>query len=122
MTYTDEQLKRIWKSTDGRCHLTGRRLLLKDYGKTWEVDHSKPRAKGGSDHGNNLKPALVSANRSKQATGSRATRRSHGLKRSPMSAAEQGRKRGGNTASGAVLGPVPGQQSLGCQAPWWVGF
>ncbi|MBI5068690.1 MAG: hypothetical protein HZB56_10660 [Deltaproteobacteria bacterium] len=67
-----------------------------------------PRAKGGSDHGNNLKPALVAANRSKQTTGSRAVRRSNGLRRSPMSPAEQGRKRASNTASGAVLGAAAG--------------
>lgn len=113
MAYTKDELRRIWKSTDGRCHLTGRRLLLKDYSETWEVDHSRPRAKGGSSHGNNLKPALVSANRSKQATGSRAVRRRNGLTRSPMSPGEQGRKRSSNTAGGALVGATTGAAIAG---------
>jgi hypothetical protein len=108
MAYSKEQLSRIWKCTDGRCHLTGKRLRLRDYGKTWEVDHSKPRAKGGSDHGNNLKPALMSANRSKQATSSRATRRKHGLTRSPMSREEQGRTRATNATAGGLAGAAAG--------------
>lgn len=108
MSYESKELRRIWKSTNGRCHLTGRRLRLKDYGRTWEVDHSKPRAKGGSDHGNNLKPALIRANRSKQASTSRSVRRRHGLVRSPMSAAERSRRRARNAVDGAAVGAVAG--------------
>ncbi len=108
MAYKKAQLQRIWKSTDGRCHLTGRRLRLKDFGVTWEVDHSKPRARGGSDHGNNLMPALVAANRSKQAMTSRAVRRGNGLRRSPLSPAEQQRNRSNNAAAGAALGVAAG--------------
>ena len=113
MAYTEEQIRRAWKSTDGRCHLTGRRLRLSDYGRTWEIDHSKPRAKGGSDHGNNLKPALLVVNRSKQASTSRAVRRAYGLQRSPMSRAEQNRNRVNNAAGGAVLGAVAGGAMAG---------
>ncbi len=113
MGYTKVQLQRIWKSTDGRCHLTSRRLRLKDYGITWEVDHSKPRAKGGSDHGNNLKPALVTANRSKQAMTSRAVRQGNGLRRSPMSVAEQQRNRVNNAAAGAAVGVAVGAAVAG---------
>ena len=39
------------------------------YGKTsemgWNVDHSKPQAKGGTDHLNNLQPMNSRANSSK---------------------------------------------------------
>ena len=39
------------------------------YGKlspmAWEVDHSKPKSKGGTDHLNNLQAMNPSANRSK---------------------------------------------------------
>ena len=39
------------------------------YGKTsdmgWEIDHSKPQSKGGSDHLNNLQPLNTKANRQK---------------------------------------------------------
>jgi 5-methylcytosine-specific restriction endonuclease McrA len=108
MSYTKAELRRIWASTAGRCHLSGKCVRLSDYGSTWEVDHSKPRAKGGSDHGNNLKPATLKANRSKQARSSRAARRDHGLARSPMSKKEQGRRRGNNTAAGLAMGAGAG--------------
>ena len=39
------------------------------YGKVtpmgWEIDHSKPKSKDGTDHLNNLQPMNTSANRSK---------------------------------------------------------
>ncbi len=31
----------------------------------WEIDHSKPQSKGGTDHLNNLNPLQTSANREK---------------------------------------------------------
>ena len=51
----------------------------------WEVDHSRPRAAGGSDHGNNLYGAHISCNRSKGAVSSRAARTRHGTPRTPKS-------------------------------------
>lgn len=113
MKYTAEQRKRIWKSTNGRCHLTGRRLKLADYGTTWEIDHSRPRARGGSDHANNLKPATITANRAKQAASSRAVRRRHGLSRSPMSPAERSRTKSRRALGGAVAGAALAAAVLG---------
>jgi len=47
----------------------GNEMYRHSYGKTsekgWEVDHSKPQSKGGTDHLNNLNPMNPSANRSK---------------------------------------------------------
>ena len=102
MCYLKHELQRIWKSTNGRCHLTGAALRLSDYGRTWEVDHSKPKAVGGSDHGNNLKP--VSANRAKQARSSRSVRREAGLTRAPLSAKAIERARTDNAVGGALGG------------------
>ncbi len=31
----------------------------------WQIDHSKPRAKGGTDHLNNLNPLKTADNRKK---------------------------------------------------------
>ncbi|MHB8618547.1 MAG: hypothetical protein ACYDAG_03080 [Chloroflexota bacterium] len=49
------------------------------------VDHSKPRARGGTDHGNSLYPALKRANLSKGMRPAGAVRREFGLPRAPLS-------------------------------------
>ncbi len=47
----------------------GNPMYKPSYGKNtpmgWEIDHSKPQSKGGSDHLNNLQPLNTSANRKK---------------------------------------------------------
>lgn len=47
----------------------GNEMYKPSYGKVsekgWEIDHSKPQSKGGTDHLNNLQPMNTSANRSK---------------------------------------------------------
>jgi hypothetical protein len=121
MIYDHIKLRRIFEKTDGRCHLSGRKLRFKDYGDAdasggWEVDHSVPRACGGTDHGNNLFPAAISANRAKQDRSTRSIRNAHGLTRAPPSREEKLRLQeetqaeaalaglGGGAAAGAGLG------------------
>jgi CRISPR/Cas system Type II protein with McrA/HNH and RuvC-like nuclease domain len=47
----------------------GNEMYFHSYGMNsemgWEIDHSKPQAKGGTDHLNNLQPMKTSANREK---------------------------------------------------------
>lgn len=47
----------------------GNVMYYASYGKTskmgWEIDHSKPRSKGGTNHLNNLRPLNTIANRKK---------------------------------------------------------
>lgn len=47
----------------------GNIMFYHSYGKTtpmgWEIDHSKPKSKGGTDHLNNLQPMNTKANRQK---------------------------------------------------------
>lgn len=47
----------------------GNELYYSSYGKQsdmgWEIDHSKPQDKGGTDHLNNLQPLQWEANRKK---------------------------------------------------------
>lgn len=119
MGYDKDQLDRIFHSTAGRCHLCHGRLARKNYAvdgqrDAWEVDHSVARARGGSDHGNNLKPAHIACNRSKQEADNRAIRQAHGHKRSPLSTKEIESKRTRNAvigstslalAGGFILGP-----------------
>lgn len=47
----------------------GNEIYYPSYGKVtqmgWEIDHSKPKSKGGTDHLNNLRPLQTNANRKK---------------------------------------------------------
>jgi 5-methylcytosine-specific restriction endonuclease McrA len=47
----------------------GNTIYYSSYGKNsemgWEIDHSKPQSKGGTDHLNNLQPLNTKANRQK---------------------------------------------------------
>ena len=70
MTYSDEQRWRIFEKTDGYCIYCGKKLAWKNYGNSdgkagWEVDHSIPISRGGTDHLNNLVPSCIPCNRDK---------------------------------------------------------
>ncbi len=47
----------------------GNTMYKPSYGKSspmgWEIDHSKPQSKGGTDHLNNLQPLNTTTNRQK---------------------------------------------------------
>lgn len=78
--YLSERLRRIYDKTDGNCHLCRGSLAFSNYGNlgsrgAWEVDHSIPKAKDGTDNLNNLFPAHTSCNRSKQDKHKNAIRR-----------------------------------------------
>ena len=88
MAYSLRQLERIFDRTGGRCHLCHGDLYFDDYAAPavldgWEVEHSRPRARGGTDHPNNLYAACVSCNRSKGTRSSAAFRRELGLSGPP---------------------------------------
>ena len=92
MSYEGDTLGRIFERTRGLCHICGKTLARKNHGQpgrrgAWEVDHSRPRAAGGTGHGNNLYAACVNCNRSKGTVSSRTTRGRHGRSRAPMSQA-----------------------------------
>ena len=70
MQYTDDELNYIYDKNGGRCWHCGKKLSFTNYGQVaergaWEVDHSIPLARGGTDHLNNLVPACIECNRSK---------------------------------------------------------
>lgn len=70
MTPSDERLNQIFDLTDGYCYYCGKQLSWKNYGKvgkrgSWEIDHSNPKSRGGTDHLRNLVPACVACNRAK---------------------------------------------------------
>ena len=78
MTYNEERLSQIWEKGQPirgknpdlyRRDCLGNTIYKPNYGMCtpmgWEVDHSKPRCEGGTDHLNNLQPMQASANRRK---------------------------------------------------------
>ena len=113
MSYTDEELSAIYDKTDGRCHLCKKKLAFSNYFKpgrrgAWEVDHSNPKAAGGSNRWNNLLPACIPCNRSKQDGSTRAFRTAHGFTRRPMSSAERRQARTKRAVVGGFSGTVIG--------------
>lgn len=70
MAYNTSRLQRIFDKTGGRCEYCRTELIWSGYGSpedfgSWEVDHSVPQSKGGTDHLNNLFPACTECNRKK---------------------------------------------------------
>ena len=107
------RLRKIFDRTNGRCHITGIKLCFNNYGKwgrrgAWEVEHSIPRAKGGSDHGNNLYAASIKANRSKGTTTTRTARKKYGRTTAPISRAKVQAKQKSNVWRGAATGGLIG--------------
>lgn len=113
MAHTEERLNAIFTRTDGRCHLCWGGIDFSRYGdhqhaRGWEVDHSDPRASGGTDRLNNLLPAHALCNRSKGARRNREIRGVHGRSRAPMPAGKQAEVRAERTVVGGVVGGLIG--------------
>jgi hypothetical protein len=59
MPFDSETIGLVFEKSDGKCHHCGKQLAWANYGRRdarggWEIDHSLPRARGGTDHLNNL--------------------------------------------------------------------
>lgn len=70
MNFSVEYLNEIFDFTEGYCYYCGKLLSWKNYGKVgkrggWEIDHSNPKSRGGSDYLRNLVPACIPCNREK---------------------------------------------------------
>ena len=122
-TYDKATLRRIFDRTTGKCHICTKNLAFSNYGVigtrgAWEVEHSKPRAKGGSDHGNNLYAAHITCNRSKGDSSTRAARARHGRTRAPLSVAKRNEAKTENTVVGAGIGAVVGGVIAGPPGAW----
>lgn len=100
-----EELSEILEKTGGRCHLCKQgRLGVKSYGTKWELDHSNPKARGGTDRRSNLLPAHVSCNRAKRDRSTRSVRNENGFSRRPLSKAERAEAKARNVVLGAASG------------------
>jgi len=111
--YDEGTRRAVFVRTRGLCHICHGRLAFSNYHNhgargAWEVDHSKPKAMGGSDHLNNLYAAHTTCNRSKQARSSASVRRENGHSRPPMSEAAMRKLKEGDAWAGAFSGGLLG--------------
>jgi hypothetical protein len=116
--YEDERLEKIFERTDGRCHICWGALAFKNYGKfgergAWEIEHSNPRCKGGSDRLSNLYPAHISCNREKGRMHTRTARQWNEQTCAPLSRAKKQEKRDENALAGAGIGALSGAMVAG---------
>lgn len=113
MAFSGEVRRVIYDKTNGRCHICHSRVALSNYGAVgergaWEVEHSVPKSRGGTDHMNNLYPACVACNRDKSSSTTRTARRWNETTRAPFSKEKRLAMRRENTATGAVIGAICG--------------
>ena len=124
MVFTNEQLNNIYDRTTGYCHICHKKVAFKNYGKfgergAWEVEHSNPQAKDGTNRLTNLYPACISCNRSKQASSTRSVRAANGKSHAPLSATKRKHAKLGNAVAGSIIGAtvvnalIPGLGILG---------
>lgn len=108
-----QRLRQIFSKTDGQCHICHGHLKFHNHGKTgtqgaWHIEHSVPRASGGTDHLNNLYPACIACNLDKGTMSSRRARRYFGNTRAPYSRAKKQKIIDDNTETGILLGGLIG--------------
>jgi 5-methylcytosine-specific restriction endonuclease McrA len=113
MKYTKAQLDQIYRKTSGYCHVCHKKLSRKNHGRynergAWHVDHSVPRANGGTNHSNNLEPACISCNLDKSAATTRTARGWKGKVRAPLSVETRKQVRSENALLGAAGGGMVG--------------
>jgi hypothetical protein len=111
--WTDEQLTDIYDRTSGYCHLCGKKLAFSNYAShgtkgAWEVEHSVPKACGGTDRLSNLYAACISCNRQKKATSTRACRAGNGRTRAPMGRAARRTEKLKSAVAGGGIGALLG--------------
>lgn len=108
-TWDDARRRQIYDRSSGYCHLCTKKLSFKNYAQegewgAWQVDHSVPRSRGGSDHLSNLYPACIDCNRDKSDGSTRGARARNGVSRAPLSRSQAEGVRQQNTVLGALLG------------------
>ncbi|MCC6285145.1 MAG: HNH endonuclease [Phycisphaerales bacterium] len=113
MAWTEEQLGAIYDRTSGYCHLCSKKLAYSNYADhgrkgAWEVEHSVPRACGGTERMNNLYAACIPCNRGKQARSTRSCRAENGRSRAPLNRRARKTVRTQSALAGAGLGALLG--------------
>lgn len=109
VSYDTETLGRIYDRTSGYCHICGKKLSLTNYAcpgekGAWEVEHSVPQAKGGTNHLNNLFAGCIQCNRDKSDQHARTARGWHGSRRAPLSRHKRAKAKAQNAVLGGIIG------------------
>ena len=68
--FSNDDLNDVYDKNNGYCWHCDKKLSFNNYGKgrakgAWEVDHSIPLSRGGTDSFRNWVPSCISCNRSK---------------------------------------------------------
>ncbi len=113
MAYDNDRLNSIYDKTDGCCHICHKKLSFVNHGKrgnkgAWQVEHSKPKVKGGTNHLNNLYPACVSCNYEKGTLHTKTARSWNKTSRAPYSAFKKKQVKEDNTFGGVFIGGLLG--------------
>ena len=113
MAYSNELLNKIYDRTDGYCHLCGKKLSFVNYGKcgrkgAWQVEHSRAKANGGTNHLNNLFAACTRCNQEKGIVNTRTARGWNGRTKAPLPKGKKQEQRQRNTLTGAGVGLLLG--------------
>lgn len=113
MAYKKNELQSIYDRTSGRCHICRKKLSFINYGihgarASWHVEHSVPRALGGTNRLNNLYAACIDCNIEKSTASTRTSRAKYGRTRAPKSRTQRARAQTENTATGAAVGGIIG--------------
>lgn len=67
MPFSNEDVNYVYDKNDGYCYYCGKRLSFQNYGEngkrgSWQIDHSRAKARGGSNYRRNLVPACIHCN------------------------------------------------------------
>lgn len=113
MRFDKQTVSSIYRRTCGYCHLCHAKLSLKYYGQpgkrgAWQVEHSVPRSKGGTNHLNNLFAACIGCNIDKSNWTTRTARGWNGKSRAPLTPAKRKQAKFENGFTGAIAGGIAG--------------
>ncbi len=123
VSYFRDQLIEIFDRSGGQCHLCDKQVAFTNYAcagarGAWEVDHSRPKAHGGSCRLNNLRAACIDCNREKGTLTTRTVRRRNGLQRAPLSRQKRLEGQRWNTLGGVALGVIGAALLIGAARAW----
>ena len=113
MGYDYQRRKAIFYKTLGFCHLCHSKLSFNSYGihrekGAWHVEHSIPKARGGTEHLNNLYPSCIDCNLQKGVQRTSTVRYSNGVSRAPYSKKKIRQIKNERQTSGGVIGAFIG--------------
>lgn len=107
--FAEDVRAKVLAKTNNQCHICHKKVAKKNYGivglkGAWEIDHSVPISKGGSNHLNNLYAACIPCNRKKGNSSNANARKPHKLGSAPMSKSAMDSKRKKEILTGLAVG------------------